>query len=139
MAAGRVITLRLTIRDPVPGVAYSLQNKRNQPEGAVVATDAPLSFDIPVLVAEGPRFLGEYVRSEGPERRFIYIAVGRSAGDADSLIERRAKIDIHTLPHDLIQMAIDGAVLEARLPGRAGDGGPACATVRPLEGWQITR
>jgi hypothetical protein len=43
MAAGRQITLRLTIGDPVPGVAYSLQNKKSEPVGMVVAGQRPLS------------------------------------------------------------------------------------------------
>jgi len=33
MAAGQIITLRLTIDDPVPGVAYSLQDKASTPGG----------------------------------------------------------------------------------------------------------
>ena len=30
---GQPITLRLTIQDPVPGVAYSLQDKKSAPAG----------------------------------------------------------------------------------------------------------
>lgn len=71
----------MTIKDPVPGVTYSLQDGKSAPVGAVVATDAPLSFDVPVRVAPGPRFLGEFVRREGPERRFVYIAIGAQAGN----------------------------------------------------------
>lgn len=137
MAPGREIILRLTIDDPVPGVRYSLHDKKNQPVGALVAGAAPLSFDVPVRVAEGPRFLGEFVRSEGPNRRFVYIAMGAMAGDPAAGWSRRAKIDIHTLAPDLLARALAGAVLEARLPGRDKDGLPACATVRPLVPWRI--
>jgi hypothetical protein len=135
--AGQEIRLRLTIDDPVPGVAYSLQTRKSEPVGAVVAGDGPLSFDVPVRVAPGPRFLGEFVRSEGPERRFVYIAIGAQAGDAGCAWSRRAKIDIHTLPHDLLDRALAGEVLESRLPGRDKDGGPACATLRPPAGWSV--
>jgi len=135
--AGQTITLRLTIRDPVPGVAYSLQNKKNEPVGPVVAGDGQLSFDVPVRVAPGPKFLGEFVRSEGPTRRFVYIAIGTSAGAHASPWSRRAKIDIHTLPIELLEQALAGKVLQADLPGRAKDGGPACATVRPLGAWRV--
>jgi hypothetical protein len=135
--AGQTITLRLTIQDPVPGVGYSLQNKKNQPVGPVVAGDGPLSFDVPVRVAPGPRFLGEFVRSEGPTRRFVYIAIGGQAGAAASFWSRRAKIDIHTLPIELLEQALAGKVLLADLPGRDKDGGPACATVRPLGAWRV--
>ena len=137
MAAGQQITLRLTIGEPVPGVAYSLQNKKSEPLGMVIAGDQPLSFDVQVEVAPGPRFLGELVRRAGPARRFVYIAIGQQAGDPSSPWDRRAKIDIHDLPAELLEKALAGSVLEALLPGRAKDGGPACATVRPLGSWKL--
>jgi hypothetical protein len=137
MAAGQTIMLRLTIQDPVPGVAYSLQNKKSEAVGRVIAGNEPLSFDVPVRIAPGPKFLGEFVRSEGPTRRFVYIAIGGQAGLAASPWSRRAKIDIHTLPIELLEQALAGKVLEARLPGRDKDGGPACATVRPLGDWRV--
>lgn len=136
MPAGQEITLRLTVQNPLPGVAYSLQNKKSEPVGPVVAGDGPVSFDVPVRVAPGPKFLGEFVRSEGPARRFVYIAIGTQAGAATSDWSRRAKIDIHTLPADLLAEALKGRVLEARLPGRDKHGGPACATLLPLGGWR---
>lgn len=136
MAAGETITLRLTIDDPVPGVTYSLQDKKSTPVGAAVAGDGPLSFDAAVRVADGRRFLGDYVRSEGPERRFVYIAIGGQAGDAGSPWSRRVKVDIHTIAPQLLEKALAGAVLEARLPGRDKDGEPACATLKPLGGWR---
>lgn len=136
MAAGQVITLRLTIPDPVPGVAYSLQDKKNVPVGPLTAGDGPVSFDVPVRLAPGPKFLGNFVRSEGPSRRFVYIAIGEQAGQKPSPWSRRAKIDIHLLSAALLKKALAGAVLEARLPGRAKDGGPACATVQPMGPWR---
>ncbi|HWA63267.1 MAG TPA: DUF5990 family protein [Caulobacteraceae bacterium] len=137
MPTGQTITLRLTIPDPLPGVTYSLQDKKSGPVGPVVADHGPLSFDVAVRVAPGPRFLGEFVRSEGPQRRFVYIAVGLQAGDAASDWNRRVKIDIHDLPPDLLARALDGRILEARLPGRDRSGAPACATQKPIGGWTL--
>jgi len=137
MAAGQVITLRLSILDPFPGVAYSLQDRKSEPVGQLVAGDAPIAFDVPVRLAPGPRFLGDFVRSEGPARRFVYIAIGEQAGQRSCPWSRRAKIDIHTLSAALLDQALAGAVLEARLPGKAKDGGPACATVLPIGGWRV--
>ncbi|MGE0667093.1 MAG: DUF5990 family protein [Sphingomonadales bacterium] len=131
------ITLRLTIGDPVPGVTYSLQDAKSKPVGPVVASDAPLTFDVPIRVASGPRFLGDFVRRAGPERRFVYIAIGGQAGDLASVWSRRVKVDIHDLPAALLEEALAGKVLECRLPGRAKDGGPACATLKPLGGWRV--
>lgn len=129
------ITLRLTIADPVPGVRYSLQ-KDDAPFEPVTATDGSLSFDVPVRLSDDDRFLGPFVRREGPQRRFVYIRIGQSAGDHADTWSRRAKIDIHDIPADLLARARDGSVLEAVLPGRGKDGSPTCATVRPLVGWR---
>lgn len=137
MPTGQTITLRLTIEDPVPGVTYSLQDGKSTPVQPAVATEAPLSFHVPVRVAPGPRFLGEFVRREGPERRFVYIAIGAQAGDRASPWSRRVKVDIHKLTTDQVNTALSGKVLEGRLPGRAKDGGPSCATLKPLDGWQV--
>jgi hypothetical protein len=135
--ADQIIILRLTIPDPFPGVAYSLQDKKSQPVGQVIASEAPIAFDVPVGVAPGPRFLGDFVRSEGPARRFVYIAIGEQAGQRPCPWSRRARIDIHDLPAGLLDQALAGAVLEAVLPGKAQDGGPACATVQPIAGWRL--
>lgn len=130
------ITLRLTIADPVAGVRYSLQ-KDDVPFEPVTATDAPLSFDVPIRLSADNRLLGPFVRREGPERRFVYIRIGTAAGDHASGWSRRAKIDIHDIPRDLLDRARSGAVLQIVLPGRGKDGTPACATVRSASGWRL--
>ena len=129
------VTLRLTVADPVPGVRYSLQ-KDDAPFEPVTAADAPLSFDVPVRLSADDRFLGPFVRREGPARRFVYIRIGTSAGDHASPWSRRAKIDIHDIPPALLDQARGGRVLEVVLPGRGKDGSPACATVRPTAPWR---
>ena len=133
---GVTITLRLTIADPVAGVAYSLQDKANPPVEPRLAADAPLSLDASVTLTDDGRLTGPFVRREGPTRRFVYIAIGTSAGQHASIWSRRAKIDVHDIPDDLLDQARQGRVLEIRLPGRANDAGPACATVRPLAPWR---
>lgn len=130
------ITLRLTLADPVAGMHYSLQDKKNVPVDAVIAGEGPLSFDVPVRLSDDGRMLGPFVRTEGPRRRFVYIAVGGQAGGEGQVFSRRAKIDVHEIPTDLLALARQGQVLEAVLPGRGKDGTPACATVRPIEGWR---
>ena len=139
MAVGQVIILRLRILDPLPGVAYSLQNKKSEPVGQITAGDGPITFDVPVRVAPGPKFYGDFVRSEGASRRFVYIAIGEQAGQRPSAWSRRAKIDIHPLSAELLEKALAGGVLEAKLPGRAKDGGPACATLRPIGEWLVVK
>lgn len=126
------VTLRLTIDDPVPGVRYSLQ-KDDLPFAPLTAGDGPVSFELPITLHPDGRMTGPFVRREGPQRRFVYIRIGTSAGDCFSPWSRRAKIDIHDIPRGLL---VPNAVLEAHLPGRGKDGSPTCATVRPVAPWR---
>lgn len=127
-----VMTLRLIIDDPVPGVRYSLQ-KDDLPFEPRTAGEGPLAFELPVTVHPDGRLTGPFVRREGAERRFVYIRIGTSAGDHAAAWSRRAKIDIHDIPKAL---RAPGARLEVHLPGRGKDGSPACATVRPVTAWR---
>ena len=125
--------LRLTIADPVAGVRYSLQDQKSVPVATVTAGDGPLSLDAPARLQPDGRLTGPFVRREGAARRFVYIAIGKQAGDADSCWDRRAKIDVHDIPLALLR---PDARLEAILPGRAKDGGPACASLRLAHEWR---
>ena len=127
-----VVTLRLIIDDPVPGVRYSLQ-KGDLPFEPRTAGDGPIAFELPVTLHPDGRMSGPFVRREGTVRRFVYIRIGTSAGDHASSWNRRAKIDIHDIPRALLA---PGALLEVHLPGRGKDGSPACATVRPVAPWR---
>jgi hypothetical protein len=131
------IRMRLVVETPVAGVAHSLQDKKNRAvDPKVSAKGEPIMFDFPIRIAPGPKFYGEQVRSEGPERRFVYIAVGRPAGDCASGLSRRMKIDVN----DIAQVLLDGAMAGRRLVGTVigtgADSTPACATVR-VKGWRL--
>jgi hypothetical protein len=131
------IRMLLVVEGPVPGVAHSLQDKKNHPVDAKTsAAGEPLSFDFPVRIAAGPKFYGEQVRSEGPERRFVYVAVGQQAGGRASPWSRRMKIDIHDIPQTLLDGATAGRRLVGTVAGTGRDGTPACATVR-VEQWRL--
>ena len=80
----------------------------------------PLTFEFPIRIAAGPKFYGEQVRREGPERRFVYIAIGQQAGDQGSHWSRRMKIDIHDIPPALLAEAMKGKILEGTSKGPAG-------------------
>ncbi len=129
-----IITLRLTIADPVSGLHYWRQDAKNQPHDIRLATHAPLTFDMAVELRSDGKLGGTWVRREGKERRFVYIAIG-GVMPGLPVVSRRAKIDVHDIPAALLK---PGAVITATLPGRGKDGTPACATVRPLTPWTIT-
>jgi hypothetical protein len=131
------IRMRLVVENPVPGVAYSLQDKASTPVDAKISKGSALSFDFSVRIADGPKFYGEQVRSEGPERRFVYIAIGEQAGQKGSPWSRRMKIDIHTLAPALLAKAKAGKVVEGTVTGTGHDGTPACASVPPARAWRV--
>jgi hypothetical protein len=127
------IALRIVIERPVIGVLHSLQAKDGQPFDPKCSREGePLVFDFPIRVGPGPKFFGDQVRREGPVRRFVYIRIGKMAGDAVSPWSRRMKIDVHDIDGDLLDRAgRNGGVIETMILGTAADGTPACATVRP--------
>lgn len=123
--------MRIVIEQPVPGVRHSLQSKDDAPLDPKVSQGGePLAFDLSLRIAPGPKFFGDQVRREGPERRFVYIRIGQMAGDRASPWSRRMKIDIHDLPQDLLDRAAAGGTIELTVNGTGKDGTPACATVR---------
>ncbi|OSZ70179.1 hypothetical protein CAP40_04970 [Sphingomonas sp. IBVSS2] len=125
------LPFRIVVAQPVIGVLHSLQAKDDQPlDPKLSRAGEALHFDFPVRVAPGPKFFGDQVRREGPERRFVYIRIGQAAGDPASPWSRRMKIDIHDIDPALLARAAEGGILEIQVQGTGKDGTPACATVR---------
>jgi hypothetical protein len=133
------IRLRIVIEQPVVGVLHSLQGKDDAPlDPKCSLKGEDLRFDFQVRVGPGPRFFGDQVRREGPERRFVYVRIGQLAGQPDSPWSRRMKIDIHDIAQDLLDRAAHGGgLIEITIIGTAKDGTPACATV-PSKARRIT-
>jgi hypothetical protein len=138
------LSLRVVVDDPVPGLALALQ--RGQAEKASLvpptrqATDAVV-FDFDVTVDGGlpdgrPRLLGPFVQGP-PGARFVYLSVGRYAGQTDSQWAGRVKVPLADISWALIEVLGPGASpLTARIAGRSPKGGPALASVRLLPpGW----
>lgn len=128
------IGLRILIEQPIAGLVHSLQAGNDGVlDPKMSGAGEPLAFDFPIRIAPGPKFFGDQVRREGPERRFVYIRIGQLAGDPASPWSRRMKIDVHDIPQDMLDRAArDGGVIETVVNGTAADGTPACATLRPI-------
>ncbi len=128
------VMLRLTVASPPKGVMHSLQDKDLTPVNAVMSAGKSLVFAIPVRLEEGKagwRFLGDFVRTEGKTRRFVYVATGQQAGQHLAAWSRRAKVDLPEPTPAMIKAAKAGTlVLEASYPGTDAKGEPTCATVR---------
>lgn len=137
------LPLRITLFNPPKGVMFAVQRGKAELETPLMASGENLSFNFAVRVGdredERPNFLGPF--AQGPRGgRFVYVNSGTLAGQADSCWTRRAKVGLMGIGWDLVDqiLAQPSLLLEAQIAGKAGDGGPACATVRLLgDGWAI--
>jgi len=136
------IPLRITLVNPPSGVIFALQHgvKLVTP---VMSSGVDLSFDFSVRIGkredEIPNFLGPF--AQGPRGgRFVYVNSGTLAGQPGSCWTRRAKVGLKEIGWDLVDrvLAEPSRLLEAKIAGRARDGGPACATVPLISGgWTV--
>jgi hypothetical protein len=137
------LPIRIVVEDPVPGLAMALQ----QGKAAKTTLVQPSSrsseavvFDLEVTVdgrlPDGrPRLLGPFVQGP-PEARFVYLPLGRYAGQANSEWGGRVKVPLDGLGWDQITALSPGARLAARITGRSPKGGPALASTPLLPpGW----
>ena len=142
------LSLRIVLLAPPAGVDFGLQEgKGNEynPINKQRSKGKDPNFDCVVTVKDNrsdalPNFLGPLTQGP-PTGRFIYVDVGRLAGQTDCRWERRIKVPLNDISWKMIrQVSADpNLVLEARLPGTAKDGGPSCATVHPIHGWKVAR
>jgi len=141
------VTLRILLKRPTPGVDFALQqgggSKYETVQKQRSSPNADLKFDFPVTVRsdkEGaPDFFGPFVHGVRGDR-YVYIDIGTYAGQTDTHWSRRLKIPFRDITWDLVKKASRGTnLLETRVPGTAKDGGPSCATVPPVHGWQAAR
>lgn len=139
------LPLRIVMEGPVPGVSIAMQRGGSGKAtliGPACASDDALTFDFAVTVsgvtsAGAPRLLGPFVQGP-PDGRFVYLNSGTYAGQTGSTWQRRAKVPLAELSWPLIEALPPGGRLEARIAGKARDGGPACASVALLPpGWRI--
>ena len=142
------LRLHIVLKSPPAGVDFGLQLGKGADHRAVQIQRSrgdDLGFDGTLTVkgdrGDGPpNFLGPLTQGR-PAGRFLYIDIGRSAGQADSGLEHRIKVPLGGITWGLIEQvsADPELVLEARLPGTGKDGGPNCATVHPPLGWKPIR
>ena len=137
------VKIRIIVENAPAGVLYALQEgsgsiyktQQSQRSGQV-----PLVFESDILISGNeespPDFKGKIV--QGPRgSRFIYLDIGRSAGDPGSVWTRRLKIPLSGISWDLVNTVIssDKNILETRVAGTGKDRGPSCGTVKPFSGW----
>jgi len=148
MTTARELRCRIVLAAPPSGVAFALQVGHGADfdlahDQQSTGRDLTFEFSIEVRATDDtgePDFRGASV--QGPRgQRFIYISSGTYAGQPGSRWGRRLKVPLAGITRDTIDRALANprAVLEARVPGTARDGGPNAATVKPFAGWTLTR
>lgn len=140
--------LTIILESPPAGIDFGLQQGKGNDYQTIEkqrSKGGDLRFECVVTVKDNrddglPNFLGPLTQGPATER-FIYIGVGKHAGQKTSVWERRIKVPLVGIAWKQIEQVTADAklTLEARLPGTGKDGGPSCATLRPVGGWKVTR
>ena len=114
-------------------VAFAIQKGKGSAgvpsfPGRTAGGSQKFELELPINSA-GTDVNGPFVQKDS-KGTFIYILWGHSAGDLASQIQRRAKIYLN-----LDAELLNAGTVFARYPGRAKDGLPCCASVKPIEAW----
>ena len=140
------INFRIRLQKPPAEIDYGLQkghaNKYEVAQRQRAAGD-DLSFEFTINTKPGKDsaidFSGLFV--QGPVGgRFIYINIGQSAGQINTVWNRRLKIPLIGITQSQIDEILKTqGVFETFVAGTGKDGGPNCATVKPFAGWSVVK
>lgn len=139
------ISLRIILEAPPQGVDFGIQKGSGTHYDTIQiqrSDGKDLMFEFTLTVKTDKdgtlNFLGELAQGTRQER-FVYIDIGQSAGQLDSIWRRRLKIPLKSIAPEVIGILSQDAtrILEAKVLGTAKDGGPNCATVKPFLGWHL--
>lgn len=108
----RVVSMRIIVIEPPPGVAMCLHSKDDEIVERIIASSDHLSFDFTARARRAndsgaPRLLGPFVYGP-PAQRFVYIRVGTLAGQPESCWSRAAKIPLSGITWTMIEQAGHG-------------------------------
>lgn len=138
------LALRIIVEQPLAGVALALQRGKDTLEPPAVTSPAFVVFDLAVQLGApqrdgSPNFLGPY--TQGPAAtRFVYLCVGRRAGQRTSSWDGRIKVPLTGIAPAQVKtlLAASGKRLAVRFPGQSSNGSPTLATVRlPATAWKL--
>ena len=123
------LAFRIVLEKPPAGVIFGVQKGRGHGYETILKQrsdggDVIFEFVLPLKTD----FSGPLVQGP-PGARFVYIDIGTAAGQLDSCWTRRLKVPLAGADRKA------KGVQQARIPGTAKDGGPSCATVKPMGGW----
>lgn len=140
------LPLRVVLEDPAPGVAIMLFSggpRDGRLHAPANASPSALVFEFEVTVdgqvsGGAPRLLGPFTQGP-PAARFVYLNVGRYAGQSTSEWAGRVKIPLFGITRPDIDALKPGQRLTAHIAGRDKKGRPALASAPILPpGWRTT-
>lgn len=129
--------IRFVLVEPLKGIDYGIQKGKGKDYETIdrqrsTGRDLPLSFTVPVTQKNGaPNFTGPIAQGP-PAARFVYVDVGRYAGQSGTDHGARMKVPLGELTWKQVKEAMSqGRCVEARLPGEQ------TAMTPPLDGWTV--
>lgn len=138
------VQITIFVENPSVGVCYGLQKGKGVPHDVVqktIATEETIHFAFSAELKKNTKdelgFFGEHIHGKTNDR-FVYINVGQSAGQYQSVWSRRIKVPLYNIPQSILeQLACNpNPRLTTNIPGKGKDGTPNCATVKPFGGWR---
>lgn len=135
------LRVRIVVVEPPSKTTWAVQLGKDALSPPTSTTARAITFEFDVRVdgvtkSGAPRFLGPAIQGP-PDARFVYVNSGKRAGEASACWDRRAKVPLSGISQTLLARLGPDDVIEGRIAGTAKDGGPACASVRLLDGWRI--
>jgi hypothetical protein len=144
----RELSFRIVLEKPPADVDFALQKGKGSKYEIVQkqrAGSGDLRFEFTARVAAGedgeePNLLGPFVQGP-PGGRFVYVGIGRFAGQTGTEWSRRLKVPLNGILAEMADRAArdSDAVFVTHVPGTGKDGGPNCATVKPFAGWKLVK
>lgn len=137
------VPLRIVVDQPIPGLALALQCGKDRLQPPAFASAERVIFDLALRLGSpnpdgSPNLLGPCAQGT-PTARFVYLCVGRRAGQAASTTDGRVKVPLAAITNSqLCEVSRTGKRLAVRIPARNAKGAPTLATV-PLtaDAWTV--
>jgi hypothetical protein len=137
----RDIIVRIVLISPPVGVDYGIQRGKGSDYETLYLQRptnprAQIVFDVPISVTESEgalNFGGPFVQGKTGDR-FLYVDIGKYAGQRNTTWARRMKVPLGNITWTLIEQASkSGKAIETRIPGTAKDGSPTAASTATIQ------
>ena len=139
------VSLKIALQNPIDGVLYGLQKGKGADYETIQAQlgkGQDLTFNFVVQLKETnasvPTLGGPFVQGN-PGNRFVYIDIGTYAGQIGAPWSGRLKVPLPEADFQRTNSIDDGHCWSCTVPGRTDDNKPIFATVKPFDGWVVSK